>query len=138
MPWEISVALAGAALLALSAMAAVTVLLVRQTSRRVAELSRTLERHLSAIQRNLEEIRHHADALKNCIESLQEKAGKTGRGVDQVTAEVQATLSTLEESVLDPLRGTAKAISTLLAVGAALRGLRHPFSKLLGRRQGKA
>ena len=39
MPWEISVALAGAALLALSAVAAVTVLQLRQTSRRVAELS---------------------------------------------------------------------------------------------------
>jgi hypothetical protein len=135
MPWEISVALAGAALLALSAVAAVTVLQLRQTLSRVAELSGVLDRHLPSIERNLEEIRHHAEALKASIEALSEKTEETGRGLEGVAGGVQDTVRTLEQAVLEPLRKTARGLSTLLAVGAALRGLRHPFAKVLPRRR---
>jgi hypothetical protein len=41
------------------------------------------------------------------------------------------TSQTLEADVIKPILKAAKSASTLLAIGAALRGIRHPIGVLL-------
>jgi uncharacterized protein YoxC len=138
MPWEISIALAAAALIALAFVAVVTLAEMRRTSRNVTELTATLERHLPAIVQNLDEIRRNADALKSSIQALSERTAETGKGFERVAAGVRSTAQSLESSVIEPVLKTAKGVSTLLAFGAALRGLRYPFRSWLRRGKGRA
>jgi uncharacterized protein YoxC len=138
MPWEISVALAAAALLALAAVAAMTLAEMRRASRNVTELTVTLERHLPAILQNLDEINRNADALKSSIQALSEKSAETGKGFERVAGDVHAAVKSLEASLIAPVLKTMKGVSTLLAFGAALRGLRHPLRLWLRSGQGRA
>jgi uncharacterized protein YoxC len=138
MPWEISVALAAAALLALAVVAAVTLAGMRRTSRNVAELTATLERHLPAILQNLDEINRNADALKSSIQALADRTAETGKGIERVATGIHSTAESLESSVIEPVLKTARGVSTLLAFGAALRGLRHPLRQWLRRGKGRA
>ena len=134
-PWEISIALAAVALIALAAVAAVTLTEMRRTSRNVTELTATLERHLPAILQNLDEINRNAQALKSSIQVLSDRTAETAKGFERVAIGVHSTAQSLEASVIEPVLKTAKGVSTLLVVGAALRRLRHPFR--LRRRRGK-
>jgi uncharacterized protein YoxC len=127
MPWEISVALAAAALLALAAVATMTLAEMRRAGRNVTELTATLERHLPAILQNLDEINRNANALKSSIQALSDRAAETGKGFERVAGDVHAAAQSLEESLIAPVLKTVKGVSTLLAFGAALRGLRHPL-----------
>jgi uncharacterized protein YoxC len=138
MPWEISIALAAAALIALAVVAAVTLAEMRKTSRNITELTSTLERHLPAILQNLDEINRNADALKSSIQVLSDRTAETGKGFERVATGVYSTAHSLETSVIEPVLRTAKVVSTLLAFGAALRGLRHPFGFWLRRGKGRA
>jgi uncharacterized protein YoxC len=138
MPWEISIALAASALIALAVAAVVTLAEMRRTSRNVTELTATLERHLPAIVHNLDEIRRNADALKSSIQDLSDRTAETGKGFERVAAGFRSTVQSLESSVIEPVLKTAKGVSTLLAFGTAIRGLRHPFGSLLRRRKGRS
>ena len=138
MPWEISVALAASALIALAVVAGVTVVEMRRTSRNVTELTATLERHLPPILQNLDEINRNADALKSSIQVLSDRTAETGKGFERVATGVRTTAQSLETSVIEPVLKTAKGVSTLLALGAALRGLRHPLGFWLRRGKGRA
>jgi uncharacterized protein YoxC len=138
MPWEISVALAAAALLALAAVATMTLAETRKAGRNVTELTATLERHLPAILQNLDEINRNANALKSSIQALSDRAAETGKGFERVAGDVHAAAQSLEESLIAPVLKTVKGVSTLLAFGAALRGLRHPLRLWLWRRKGRA
>lgn len=138
MPWEISVALAAAALLALAAVAAMTLAEMRRAGRNVTELTATLDRHLPAILQNLDEINRHAKALKSSIQALSDRAAETGRGFERVAGDVHAAAQSLETSLIAPVLKTVKGASTLFAFGAALRGLRHPFRRWLRRGKGRA
>jgi uncharacterized protein YoxC len=138
MPWEISIALAAAALIALAVAAAMTVAEMRRTSRNVTELTATLERHLPAIVQNLDEIRRNADALKSSIQALSDRTAETAKGFERVATGVRSTAQSLESSVIEPVLKTAKGVSTLLAIGASLRGLRRPFRLWLRRGKGRA
>ena len=139
MSWEISVALAAAALLALAVVAAVTLAGMRRTSRNVAELTATLERHLPAILQNLDEINRNADALKSSIQVLADRTAETGEGFERVATGIHSTAQSLESSVIEPVLKTAKGVSALLAFSAAIRGLRHPLRLWLRRgRKGRA
>ena len=138
MPWEISIALAAAALIALAVAAVVTVAEMRRTNRNVTELTATLERHLPAILQNLDEINRNADALKSSIQDLSDRTAETGKGFERVVTGVRSTAQSLEPSVIEPVLKTAKGVSTLLAIGAALRGLRHPLGLWLRRGKGRA
>ncbi len=137
-PWEISIALAAAALIALAAVAAVTLVEMRRTSRNVTELTATLERHLPAIHQNLDEINRNAQALKSSIQVLSDRTAETAKGFERVATGVHSTAQSLEASVIEPVLKTAKGVSTLLVVGAALRRLRHPFGLWLRRGKGGA
>jgi len=138
MPWEISVALAAAALIALAVAAAMTVAEMRRTNRNVTELTATLERHLPSILQNLDEINRNADALKSSIQDLSYRTAETGKGVERVVTGVRSTAQSLEASVIEPVLKTAKGVSTLLAIGASLRGLRRPLRLWLRRGKGRA
>jgi len=138
MPWEISIALAAAALIALAAVAIVTWAEMRRTNRNVTELTATLERHLPAILQNLDEINRNADALKSSIQILSDRTAETAKGFERVVTGVRSTAQSLEADVIEPVLKTAKGVSTLLAVGAALRRLRHPFGLRLRRGKGRA
>lgn len=138
MPWEISVALAAAALIALAVAAAMTVAEMRRTNRNVTELTATLERHLPSILQNLDEINRNADALKSSIQDLSDRTAETGKGVERVVTGVRSTAQSLEASVIEPVLKTAKGVSTLLAIGASLRGLRRPLRLWLRRGKGRA
>ncbi len=138
MPWEISVALAAAALIALAVAAAMTVAEMRRTNRNVTELTATLERHLPSILQNLDEINRNADALKSSIQDLSDRTAETGKGVESVVTGVRSTAQSLEASVIEPVLKTAKGVSTLLAIGASLRGLRRPLRLWLRRGKGRA
>lgn len=138
MPWEISVALAAAALLALVAVATMTLAEMRRAGRNVTELTATLERHLPAILQNLDEINRNANALKSSIQALSDRAAETGQGFERVTGDVHAAAQFLEESLIAPVLKTVKGVSTLLTFGAALRGLRHPFRLWLWGGKGRA
>ena len=137
--WEISVALAGAALLALAVVAALTLIEIRRMLRNVRELSATAERHLPAILQNLEEINRNAAGLTSSIEALSRKAASTGEGFDRISSGIHFTAQALEADVIRPILKTAKSASTLLAVGAALRGIRQPIGVMLlrGMRRGR-
>lgn len=138
MPWEISIALAAAALIALAAVAIVTVAEIRRTNRNVTELTTTLERHLPAILQNLDEINRNAGALKSSIQVLSDRTAETAEGFERVVTGVRSTAQSLEAGVIEPVLKTAKGVSTLLVVGAALRRLRHPFGLWLRRGKGRA
>ena len=130
-PWQTSAALAGAALFALAVVAALTLIEIRRTLRKVMELSATAERHLPAILQNLEEINRNASVLASSIQALSMKAASTGEGFDRIGSSIHFTAQTLEADVIKPILKAAKSASTLLAVGAALRGIRHPIGVLL-------
>jgi hypothetical protein len=130
-PWETSAALAGAALLALAVVAGLTLIEIRRTLRNVMELSATAERHLPAILQNLEEINRNATVLTSSIQMLSRKAASTGEGFDRISSDIHLTTQAIEADVVKPILRAAKSASTLLAVGAALRGIRHPIGVLL-------
>ena len=138
MPWEISAALAAAALLAFAVVAAVTLAEMRRTSRNVTELTASLERHLPSILYNLDEINRNAEDLKSSIEALSDRTAETGKGLERVATGVHSTAQSLEASVIEPVLKTAKGVSTLLAFGAVLRGLRHPLGLWLRGGKGRA
>jgi methyl-accepting chemotaxis protein len=138
MPWEISVALAAAALFALVAVATMTLAEMRRAGRNVTELNATLERHLPAILQNLDEINRNANALKSSIQALSDRAAETGKGFERVTGDIHAAAQSLEESLIAPVLKTVKGVSTLFAFGAALRGLRHPLRLWLWGGKGRA
>ncbi len=138
MPWEISVALGAAALLALAVVAAMTLAEMRRTSRNVTELTATLERHLPAALQNLDEIKRNADALKSSIQALSDRSAETGRDVERIATGVLSTSRSLEANVIEPVLKIAKGVSTLLAFRVALRGLRHPLRMWLRRGKGRA
>ena len=138
MPWEISFALASAALIALTVVAAMTLAEMRRTGRNVRELTATLERHLPAILQNLDEISRNAQAMMASIQGLSDRTAETAKGFERVATGVHSTVQSLEASVIEPVLKTAKAVSTLLVVGAALRRLRHPFGLWLRRGKGGA
>lgn len=138
MPWEISVALGAAALLALAVVAAMTLADVRRASRNVTELAAVLERHLPAVLQNLDEIKRNADALKSSIQTLSVKTAETGKGFERVATGVLSTSQSLDASVIEPVLKTAKGVSTVLAFSVALRGLRHPLRMWLRRGKRRA
>ncbi len=137
-PWEISAALAGAALLALAVVAGLTLIEIRRTLRNVMELSAAAERHLPAILQNLEEINRNASVLTSSIQTLSRKAASTGEGFDGISTGIHLTVQSLEADVIKPILKAVKSASTLLAVGAVLRGIRHPLGVLLLRGKGRA
>ena len=138
MPWEISIALAAAALIALAAVALVTLTEMRRTNRNVTELTATLERHLPAILQNLDEINRNADALMSSIQVLSDRTAETAKGFEKVVTGLRSTAQSLEADVIEPVLKTAKGVSSLLVVGAALRRLRHPFGLWLRKGKGRA
>ena len=138
MPWEISAALAAAALFALAVVAAMTLVQMRRTSRNATELAATLERHLPAILQNLDEINRNADALKSSVQVLSDRTAETAKGFERVVTGLRSTAQSLEADVIEPVLKTAKGVSTLLVVGAALRRLRHPFGLWLRKGKGRA
>lgn len=138
MPWEISVALAAAALLALAAVATMTLAEMRRAGRNVTELTATLERHLPAILQNLDEINRNANALQSSIQALSDRAAETDKGFERVTGDVHSAAQCLQESLIAPVLKTVKGVSTLFAFGAALRGLRHPLRLGPWGRKGRA
>ena len=138
MPWEISVALAAAALLALAAVATMTLAEMRRAGRNLTELTATLERHLPAILQHLDEINRNANVLQSSIQALSDRAADTGKGFERVTGDVHSAAQSLEESLIAPVLKTVKGVSTLFAFGAALRGLRHPLRLWLWGRKGRA
>lgn len=135
MPWEISVTLVGAALLVLAGVAVATLVEIRRSFRKVAELTATLDRRLPAILQNIEEINRNAGALTASIQALSGKTAETGKEFDRVISGVHSALKSLGENVLDPALKTLKRGSTLLAIGVSLRRLRHPLR--LWRRRGR-
>jgi len=137
MPWEIGVLAAGASLLVLAAVAAVTAAEIRRTGRRAAELGAVLDRHVPAIRQNLDEISRSADALHASLRALGERASETGRGVERIVLEIRGLERDLREGLLEPIQRVAAGVSALLALGAAIRNLRHPLRRLR-RGQGKA
>jgi len=138
MPWEISAALAAAALFALAVVAAIALVEMRRTSRNATELTATLERHLPAILQNLEEIKRNAGALKSSIQALSDRTAETGKGVERIASGLHGTAQSIGASVIEPVLKTAKGVSALLAFGVALRGLRHPLRLLLRGGKGRA
>ena len=138
MPWEISAALAAAALFALAVVAAMTLVQMRRTSRNATELAATLERHLPAVLQNLEDIKRNAEALQSSIQVISDRTAETGKGFERIVSGVHGTAQSLEANVIEPVLKTAKGVSALLAFGIALRGLRHPLRLLLRRGKGRA
>jgi uncharacterized protein YoxC len=137
-PWEISAALAGAALLALGVVAGLTLIEIRRTLRNVVELSAATERHLPAIRRNIDEINRNTSALTSSIQSLSRKVAATGEGFDGISRGIHLTVQSLEADVIQPGLRIIKVLSTLLAFGAALRRIRHPLRLPLMRGRGRA
>lgn len=137
-PWEISAALAGAALLALGVVAGLTLIEIRRTLRNVMELSAATERHLPAIRRNLDEINRNTSALTSSMQTLSRKAAATGEGFEGISRGIHLAVQSLEADVIKPGLKIIKVLSTLLAVGAALRRIRHPLGFLLMRGKGRA
>jgi uncharacterized protein YoxC len=133
MPWEISVAMAAAALLALAAVAAMTLAEMRRAGRNVTEFTSKLDRHLPAILQNLDEINRNAQALKSSIQVFSGKAAEAGKGFERVAVDVHTAVQSLEACLIAPVLKTVKGVSTLLAFGIALRGLRHPLRLWLRR-----
>ena len=132
MPWEISAGFAGASLLIFAVLAAVTVAEIRRAGRNAAELAATLDRHVPAIRQNLDEIGRGANALSASLRTLSERAAETGRGFENAAGRVRDLERDVQENLVAPMQRIAAGVSALLAVGAALRGFRHPFRR--GRR----
>ena len=137
-PWEISAALAAAALLALGMVAALTLIEIRRASRSVMELSAAAERHLPAIRQNLEEINRSASALASSVQALSRKASETAEGFEGISKGIQLTVQALETDVIEPSLKAVKFLSTLFALGAVLRRIRHPLGLLLRRGKGRS
>jgi alanyl-tRNA synthetase len=138
MPWEISAALAAAALFALAVVAAMTLVEMRRTSRKSAELSATLERHLPAVLQNLEEIKRNAEALKSSIQTVSDRTIETGIGFERIASGLHGIAQSLEANLIEPVLKTAKGVSAILAFSVALRRLRHSLRLLLWRGKGPA
>jgi hypothetical protein len=137
-PWEISAALAAAALLALGMVAALTLIEIRRAARNVMVLSAAAERHLPAIRQNLEEINRSASALTTSIQALSRKAAETGDGFEEISKGIHLTVQSLEADMIEPGLKAVKVLSTLFALGAVLRRIRHPLGLLLRRGKGRA
>jgi methyl-accepting chemotaxis protein len=136
-PWEISAALAAAALLALGMVAALTLIEIRKASRSVMELSAAAERHLPAIRQNLEEINRSASALTSSVQTLSRKASETAEGFEGISTGIHHTVQALETDVIEPSLKAVKILSTLFAFGAVVRQIRHPLRLLLRMRMGR-
>ena len=132
MPWEISAGFAGASLLIFAVLAAVTVAEIRRAGRNAAELAATLDRHVPAIRQNLDEIGRGANALSASLRTLSERAAETGREFENAAGRIRDLERDVQENLVAPIQRIAAGVSALLAVGAALRGFRHPFRR--GRR----
>jgi uncharacterized protein YoxC len=137
-PWEISAALAGTALLALVVVAGLTLIEIRRTLRNVMEISAAAERHLPAILQNIDEINRNAAALTSSIETLSRKAAETGEALERISGGIHLTVQSLEADVIEPGLKAIRYLSTLFAFGAALRRIRHPLGRLLMRKKGRA
>jgi hypothetical protein len=137
-PWEISAALAGTALLVLVVVAGLTLIEIRRTLRNVMELSAATERHLPAIRQNLDEINRNASALTSSIQTLSRKAAATGEGFEGISRGIHLTVQSLEADVIEPGLKAVRVLSTLFALGVALRRIRHPLGLLLMRKKGRA
>jgi hypothetical protein len=137
-PWEISAALAGTALLVLVVVAGLTLIEIRRTWRNVMELSAATERHLPAIRQNLDEINRNASALTSSIQTLSRKAAATGEGFEGISRGIHLTVQSLEADVIEPGLKAVRVLSTLFALGVALRRIRHPLGLLLMRKKGRA
>jgi len=127
MPWEISVGLAGASLLVFAVLAAVTVSEIRRTVRSAATLTAALDRHVPSIRQNLDEIARGADALGASLRTISQRAAETGRGLEDAAGRIRDLERDVQENLVAPVQRVAAGVSALLAVGAALRRLRHPF-----------
>jgi hypothetical protein len=136
-PWEISAALAAAALLVLGMVAAWTLIEMRRTLRNVMELSAAAERYLPAIRQNLEEINRSASALASSVQTLSRKASETAEGFEGVSKGIHLTVQALETDVIEPSLKAVRVLSTLFALGAVLQRIRHPLGLLLRRRKGR-
>jgi len=134
MPWEISVLAAGASLLVLAASAVAAAAEIRRAVRSAARLAATLDRHVPAIRQNLDEISRHADALSASLRALRAKASETCDGFERIVLEIRHLERDLREGLVEPMQRIAAGVSALLAVGSALRSLRHPFRR---RRRGQ-
>lgn len=132
MPWEVSVGIAGASLLVFAVLAAVTIAEIRRTGRNAEELTATIDRHVPAIRQNLDEIERSAGALSASLRALSERASETGKGFENVAGEIRDLERHLEERLVVPIQRITSGLSAIFAVGAALRGVRHPFRR--GRR----
>jgi hypothetical protein len=137
-PWEISAVAAGAALLSLGIVAALTLIEIRRTLRNVMELSAAADRHLPAILQNLDEINRNATALTSSIQSLSRKAAATGEGFEGISRGIHLAVQTLEADVIEPGLKIIKVVSTLLAFGTILRRIRYPLAVRLMRGKGRA
>ena len=137
-PWEISAALAGTALLVLVVVAGLTLIEIRRTLRNVMQLSAATERHLPAIRQNLDEINRNASALTSSIQTLSRKAAATGEGFEGISRGIHLTVQSLEADVIEPGLKAVRVLSTLFALGVALRRIRHPLGLLLMRKKGRA
>jgi uncharacterized protein YoxC len=137
-PWEISAALAGTAILALVVVAGLTLIEIRRTLRNVMELSAAAERHLPAIRQNLDEINRNASALSSSIQTLSRKAAAAGEGFEGISRGIHLTVQSLEADVIEPGLKAVRVLSTLFAFGVALRRIRHPLGLLLMRKKGRA
>ncbi len=136
-PWQISVALAGSALLALALVAGLTLIEIRRTLRSVTELSAAADRHLPAIRQNLEEINRNVSALTSSIKALSGKAAVTADGFERISKGIHLTAESLEADVINPGLKTIKFLSTLLAFGALLRRVRYPLGLLFLKGKGR-
>jgi uncharacterized protein YoxC len=137
-PWEISAALAGTALLALGLVAGLTLIEIRRTLRNVMELSSAMERHLPAILQNLDEINRNASALTSSIQTLSMKAGATGESLEGISRGIHLTMQSLEADVIEPGLRAVRVLSALFAVSVVLRRIRHPLGLLLMRKKGRS
>ncbi len=135
-PWQISVALAGSALLALALVAGLTLIEIRRTLRNVTELSAAADRHLPAILQNLEEIDRNVSALSSSIQTLTGKASETAGGFDKISSGIHLTAESFTAGVIDPGLKAVRVLSTLLAFGVLLRSV-HPFRLLFRKRRGR-
>ncbi len=135
-PWQISVALAGSALLALALVAGLTLIEIRRTLRNVTELSAAADRHLPAILQNLEEIDRNVSALSSSIQTLTGKASETAEGFDKISSGIHLTAESFTAGVIDPGLKAVRVLSTLLAFGVLLRSAR-PFRLLFRKRRGR-
>jgi hypothetical protein len=135
MPWEISLAMAGSALIVLGAVAGGTLIELVKAARSARELTDTFERHLPAIHQNLEEIRRNTLLLASSIRTLSELSDTAKLGLEKTCDGIRETVRSFESHVIGPFTKTLSAVSAVLAFGAAFRGGRIRLGIL--RRRGR-